>query len=77
MSHLNMKVDIKHPFFREISAYMLNDEINIVEYPPTGKSLGHNIHWETVNADDPRSIPGYVTFVFKNEADKLFFILKL
>lgn len=88
MSHLNMKVDMDHPLFREILDFMMTDKNNITIIQdgrrittslgiPTGEALGHSIHWKTVRREDFRYKEGHVCFVFENEADKLLFILKL
>lgn len=86
MSHLNMKVDVKHPLFREIMNFMMDNKITTIFDGrsvttslgvATGKALGHSIHWKTVKRGDPRCKKGHVCFVFKDEADKLLFILKL
>ncbi len=80
LPHLSVKVDFDLSIFREILDFMLDEKNDIAARPaqkigrPTGEILGHDIHWRI--KDDPRSIPGSLTFEFDSEEDKILFILR-
>lgn len=77
-----MKIDLDHPLIHEMHEWMMKK--SGFAWPvkrPTSKKLGHQINWETANQEELIHhnfiyIPGTIVFMFKNENDKLMFILK-
>lgn len=59
-------------FFNEVSIFVENDKGGIL---PSGRVLGHEIHW-TIKDQSDSLVSDIVIFGFKNEEDKVKFILQ-